>query len=359
MRVRGLVVAAVAVVCSLVVVFSSGLAAGGGKRRIDSACLGTIVGVPRVYPRLLHTAPPVALTSILEVLRRPAGSADRLPARGTPGPEYSVVWVDYVRFLAAGPGQTRFFLIPGIFGLRLSAACVRSLPPSTRRRYQTEAREQRTGSVTIEAVGSEGASGLGVFPDTAQAIEAGRALLAIPGESSSTMIVSGVVPDGVASVTATEADGKTVTAPVASNFFFAQMPRSKQQSLLIEWHAADGSLSKTVRIERVPGSALLETGSPTAIAISPPPAVVKAGGQQLAEFERGRTVMAQSGCLACHRIAGDGNAGPGPDLTHVASRLPRQAIARTLVNPTAPMPSFKNLPAARFKALVTFLSDLR
>jgi mono/diheme cytochrome c family protein len=348
MRVRGLVVAAVAVVCSLVVVFSSGLAAGGGKRRIDSACLGTIVGVPPGYPRLLHTVPPVALTSILEVL----------PARGTPGPEYSVVWIDYVRFLAAGPGQTRFFLIPGIFGLRLSAACLRSLPPSARRRYRTEAREQRTGSVTIEALDSEGALGLGVFPDTAQAIEAGRALLAIPGESSSTMIVSGVVPDGVASVTATEADGKTVTAPVASNFFFAQMPRSKQQSLLIEWHAADGSLSKTVRIERVPGSALLETGGPTAIAISPPPAVVKAGGQQLAEFEQGRMVTAQSGCLACHRIGQAGNNGPGPDLTHIGSVLSPHRIERALIDPTAPMPSFKNLPAARFKAVVTFLSDL-
>src|SRR4051812_49549162 len=39
----------------------------------------------------------------------------------------------------------------------------------------------------------------------------------------------------------------------------------------------------------------------------------------------------------------NGNAGPGPQLTHVASRLPRQAIARTLVNPTAPMPSYSRL----------------
>jgi hypothetical protein len=52
-------------------------------------------------------------------------------------------------------------------------------------------------------------------------------------------------------------------------------------------------------------------------------------------------------------------AGPGLNLTHVASRLPRQAIARTLVNPTAPMPSFKNLPAAKFKAVVEYLSLLR
>ena len=64
----------------------------------------------------------------------------------------------------------------------------------------------------------------------------------------------------------------------------------------------------------------------------------------LAEYEAGKKVVAQSGCEACHKIGDNGNAGPGPELTHIASRLPRQAIARTLVNPTAPMPSFKNLP---------------
>ncbi len=70
-------------------------------------------------------------------------------------------------------------------------------------------------------------------------------------------------------------------------------------------------------------------------------------------------VVAQSGCLACHKIGDNGNAGPGPDLTHIASRLPRQAIARTLVNPTAPMPSFKNLPPKKFEAIVNFLSQLK
>ena len=69
--------------------------------------------------------------------------------------------------------------------------------------------------------------------------------------------------------------------------------------------------------------------------------------------------MAQSGCLACHKIGDNGNAGPGPPLTHIADRLPRQAIARTLVNPTAPMPSFKNLPAKKFEAIVNFLSQLK
>jgi ubiquinol-cytochrome c reductase cytochrome b subunit/menaquinol-cytochrome c reductase cytochrome b/c subunit len=46
-------------------------------------------------------------------------------------------------------------------------------------------------------------------------------------------------------------------------------------------------------------------------------------------------------------------------LTNIGSRLPRQGIARTLVNPTAPMPSFKNLPPKKFNAVVAFLAQLK
>jgi menaquinol-cytochrome c reductase cytochrome b/c subunit len=100
-------------------------------------------------------------------------------------------------------------------------------------------------------------------------------------------------------------------------------------------------------------------GSPTAIELPTPPAVVVAGGQVLAEYNAGKQVVAQSGCLACHKIGDNGNAGPGPDLTHIGSRLFREGIARTLVNPTAPMPSFRNLPPQKFKAVVNFLSQLK
>jgi menaquinol-cytochrome c reductase cytochrome b/c subunit len=100
-------------------------------------------------------------------------------------------------------------------------------------------------------------------------------------------------------------------------------------------------------------------GSPTAIEMPTPTAVTQAGGHELAEFEAGRKVVAQSGCLACHKIGDNGNSGPGPELTHIASRLPGPAIARTLVNPTAPMPSFKNLPPKKFAAAVYFLSLLK
>jgi menaquinol-cytochrome c reductase cytochrome b/c subunit len=100
-------------------------------------------------------------------------------------------------------------------------------------------------------------------------------------------------------------------------------------------------------------------GDPTTISLPTPQRIVKAGGATLAEYEAGRAVVAQSGCLACHKIGENGNGGPGPNLTRVATRLPAGAIARTLVNPTAPMPSFRNLPPNKFKAAVAFLSQLK
>jgi mono/diheme cytochrome c family protein len=77
------------------------------------------------------------------------------------------------------------------------------------------------------------------------------------------------------------------------------------------------------------------------------------------QYEKGKLVAAQSGCLACHKIGENGNDGPGPPLTQVGRRVPAQAIARTLINPTAPMPSFKDLPPNKFNALVSFLSQLQ
>jgi menaquinol-cytochrome c reductase cytochrome b/c subunit len=103
-------------------------------------------------------------------------------------------------------------------------------------------------------------------------------------------------------------------------------------------------------------------GPPTQID-EPTPARIKAmGPEMLAKYEQGKQVVAQSGCLACHKIGENGNSGPGPPLTEIGSRLPSQAIARTLVNPTAPMPSFARLQKSspeKFDALVTYVSQLK
>jgi len=103
-------------------------------------------------------------------------------------------------------------------------------------------------------------------------------------------------------------------------------------------------------------------GPPTQIDMPTPARIASQGGKTLAQYETGKQVAAQSGCLACHKIGEIGNDGPGPELTDIATRLPAAAIARTLVNPTAPMPSFAGLQRGspdKFNALVAFLGQLR
>jgi menaquinol-cytochrome c reductase cytochrome b/c subunit len=100
-------------------------------------------------------------------------------------------------------------------------------------------------------------------------------------------------------------------------------------------------------------------GTPDAVEVPTPAAVARDGPAAVSRWNEGRLVVAQSGCEACHTIGDNGNGGPGPNLTHIGSRIPETAIARTLVNPTAPMPSFKNLPPKKFQAVVNFLTDMK
>jgi ubiquinol-cytochrome c reductase cytochrome b subunit/menaquinol-cytochrome c reductase cytochrome b/c subunit len=98
------------------------------------------------------------------------------------------------------------------------------------------------------------------------------------------------------------------------------------------------------------------TGSPNSVALKPPATLTPTERQT---FMAGELVVGQSGCLACHKIGDNGNDGPGPNLTHIGSIVLPGGIASTLRNPTAPMPSFKNLPPNKFQALVGFLSLLQ
>jgi ubiquinol-cytochrome c reductase cytochrome b subunit/menaquinol-cytochrome c reductase cytochrome b/c subunit len=101
------------------------------------------------------------------------------------------------------------------------------------------------------------------------------------------------------------------------------------------------------------------TGSPNSVDLKPPAGL---STNQAAAFRAGEEVVGQSGCLACHVIGDNGNNGPGPPLTHIGSKLPAAAIASTLRNPTAPMPSFKGLAQQypqKFQNLVNFLAMLQ
>jgi menaquinol-cytochrome c reductase cytochrome b/c subunit len=77
-----------------------------------------------------------------------------------------------------------------------------------------------------------------------------------------------------------------------------------------------------------------------------------------AALEPGKEVVAQSGCLACHKLGDNGNDGPGPDLTHIGARLPRSAILRSLEVGPGIMPSYSGLPPQKKAALTAFIASL-
>jgi menaquinol-cytochrome c reductase cytochrome b/c subunit len=91
-------------------------------------------------------------------------------------------------------------------------------------------------------------------------------------------------------------------------------------------------------------------GSPTEIDQPAPPGL-----------EKGQEVMASSGCLGCHKVGENGNT-LGPNLSNVGDRLGMAAIARTLVNPTPPMPPYRTLQQdnpEQFQQLVQYVASLR
>ena len=90
-----------------------------------------------------------------------------------------------------------------------------------------------------------------------------------------------------------------------------------------------------------------EAGSPNEIALAVAP-----------QYKAGEEVVAQSGCGACHKIGTNGNNGPGPELTHIGARIPREAIIRSLEIGPGIMPSYKGLPPKNLNDAADFLSSL-
>jgi mono/diheme cytochrome c family protein len=91
-------------------------------------------------------------------------------------------------------------------------------------------------------------------------------------------------------------------------------------------------------------------GSPTEIELATKP-----------QYEEGKEITASAGCLGCHKIGENGNT-LGPSLTEIGDRLGRDAIARTLENPTAPMPSYANYRKTnpeQFEKLVEYVASLK
>ena len=92
-------------------------------------------------------------------------------------------------------------------------------------------------------------------------------------------------------------------------------------------------------------------------AIAGPPSTIDV--KVAAQYEPGKLVVAQSGCLACHKLGDNGNAGPGPDLTHIGARIPRNAILRSLDAGPGIMPSFQDFPQKKLNDVADFLASLK
>lgn len=90
-----------------------------------------------------------------------------------------------------------------------------------------------------------------------------------------------------------------------------------------------------------------EAGSPNSIDMEVPE-----------RYNEGKLIVAQSGCLACHQIGENGNHGPGPELTHIASRVPRDAIIRSVKIGPGIMPSYADMPPEKLNKLADFLASL-
>ena len=106
----------------------------------------------------------------------------------------------------------------------------------------------------------------------------------------------------------------------------------------------------------------LGAGAPPSIEVKTPDGVASAGGATLAAFIAGKRMAPELGCIACHTIGDSGNDGPGSPLTHVGSLLTKQSITQALIEPTAPMPSYRMLRKTdpeKFDVLVEFLSQLK
>jgi menaquinol-cytochrome c reductase cytochrome b/c subunit len=75
------------------------------------------------------------------------------------------------------------------------------------------------------------------------------------------------------------------------------------------------------------------------------------------KYEAGKEAVAGAGCLACHKIGENGGT-LGPNLTHIASRVPKAAITRSIEIGPGIMPSFRDLPPKKLEEMAEFLSTL-
>lgn len=229
-----------------------------------------LIGSPQ---RISHAAP-VQLRSILGVLRRPAAPRDRLPRflRNHRSPRAgSVIFVDDIRLARVVDGAP-YYIVPIVMQspFSLSKSCVAETRAALHQRLPHIPRTLRTRSIRVldeliadqqyhsqphEAIclteldrgGGSGGSGCGA---TALDIAQQGTLGSQSGTPPNVLVISGVVPDGVASLTLhwrarSYERALTVTTRAVANVFVVRLHHQGFPDTIV-WHDAHGRIIRTL-----------------------------------------------------------------------------------------------------------------
>lgn len=205
--------------------------------------------------QIVETPPPAALLSRLEVLRRPQSEADRSVLERLRWPFLRTISGPYVRVLGRTADDTEVVLVPGTqnFALR-PRRCLRELSPRDRRFEERQRRRARRHwrevRLSLAGYAAHERGGWAAGSIDARALVNNRTTSTV-GQQWGGAIVSGLAPDGVATIELTFANDEIRVIDVASNFWSAVVNLAAPRAFPVRtvWRAADGSVVKTFRDE--------------------------------------------------------------------------------------------------------------
>lgn len=199
--------------------------------------------------RSTREEPSAGLLAVLGVLRTAAVDEDRFPAaesvRGTPG-----VQLEATRYLGTAPSGNRYYVVPLRNGRvaeePLPQRCVQALRGEARERAERRNRRVRDARPAwdICLLSETGSGGCGMGGAT---VLEERGTIGSSQAGGPTSDVVGLVPDGVASVTA-RYDGFERTVPVARNFFAygVELDASRALRAQILWRDQAGDVIREI-----------------------------------------------------------------------------------------------------------------
>lgn len=142
----------------------------------------------------------------------------------------------------------------------------------------------------------------------------------------------------------------TVGIPTICMVLLLLLPFYDRGAERIPWKRPIASITGVMIIVAMAYLTLLgaSAGSPSEIELETKP-----------QYEEGKAIVAQSGCLACHAIGENGaHGGLGPDLTEIGTKIPRAAIKQSLEIGPGIMPSFRGLGQEDLDAVADYLASL-